>query len=254
MKAAKLLPGLDKLKRSPELHIEITASGNFVVKSVEFGEKIKGMNKYISTVEMEAAGIEKALFLEHANQADLLMIRGVSDYADKNKTALEKKSKDQWRAFAAANAARLLQTIFRSVPQPPVSPGYELDGTPDFIARFRKKGIPNIENKEGGAQNIAFPNLLSRRASTPELSIEVTTIPSLKGNASKCKGLIILNTKPIQWIEGTINLDAGLVFRLPESEKGYDAELLLSFRKAVKQISVTCEDDFNRTALLQVKK
>jgi hypothetical protein len=203
---------------------------------------------------MEAAGLEKALFLEHANQADLLMVRGVSDYADAHKSALEKKSKDQWRAFAASNAARFLQTYFRSVPQSPVSSGYVLDGAPDFLARFRQKGIPNIENKATGAQNIAFPHLLTRQTSTPALRITVATIPALKKNDSTSKGLIVLDTNPVQWIGGAINLDGELVFWLPERERGYHAELLLTFGKAVRQISITCEDDFKRTSFIEVKK
>ena len=77
---------------------------------------------------MEAEGLYKATYFD-TKRTDALMIRGISDYADENKKTLEKATKDQYRAYAAANTARLLRAVWRRGPVAPLSPGYMLDVT-----------------------------------------------------------------------------------------------------------------------------
>src|ERR1044072_1727011 len=161
--AARLV-GLGELARPPELHLEAIASGNNVVKSRAFGRQLQEkISSKIKAVEMEARGLYQALYI-HARRTDALMIRGVSDYADETKTELEKKSKDAWRTFAAANSARLLRTLWRRGPVQPISPDYQLDLTLGPYTRFKQQGVPNIEFKHVGAQDNAFPTLLDRKS------------------------------------------------------------------------------------------
>lgn len=238
--------GLKKIVRLPELHIEAIASGNYVVKSVEFGKQLQAqLSPKIKAVEMEARGLFQALYLE-AKRTDGLMIRGISDYADENKTKLEVKSKDAWRAFAAANAARFLRTYWLRGPVQPISPDYQLDLTLGPFTRFRQPGIPDIEFKRAGAQDNAFPFLLNRSHPTPELSLEVSAWFESGQRASDFRGLCIVDSPKRAVLHGQQAPNGLMTFALPASEWGLKAELLLSFPFGVEKIRVVCKDNFQR--------
>jgi nucleoside phosphorylase len=252
--AAARAAGLKRVSRPPELHIETTASGNFVVKSVTHGRKLrKEIDPKISAVEMEASGLHQALYLE-AKRTDALMIRGVSDYADRNKAKLEKKTKDAWRTFCAANAARLLRTMWQRGPVPPLSPQYELNLEMGPRTRFQQPGIPKILFKQVGAQNVAFPNLISRGQPSPELTIEVTAYSEAGLPALDFRGLCIVESPDRLVIEPDPKVEGAKRFRLPASEWGLRVELLLSFRTSVDIIKVICRDDFQRLSEATVER
>lgn len=240
--------GLDGVVRPPELHLEVTASGNKVVKSVAFGRKLKReINSKISAVEMEARGLHQALH-QDVNRADALMIRGISDYADGRKTKLEKTTKDGWRKFCTANAARLLRAIWQRGPVPPLSPGYELNLTMGDHTRFRQPGVPNIAIKRVGAQNVAFPALLRRSQSNPELYLEVTAQMGAGDPSPAFQGLCVVESPKREVIQPYKHFEGGMMFVLPASVWGLSVELLLSFQVSVDKIKVTCRDDFQRSS------
>ena len=252
--AASNTAGLKKVKRPPELHLEATASGNFVVKSVTHARLLKReISPKISAVEMEANGLHQALYLE-VRRTDALMIRGISDYADKNKGKLEKATKDRWRTFCSANAARLLRTIWQRGPTAPLSPGYSLDLTTGPHTRFRQKGIPNIEFKKRGAQDVAFPALLNRSHPNPELSVDVIAYSESNAPVSDFEGLCIVDSPNRQLVRPIARDRGGKTFRLPASEWGLKTEMLLSFRTGVRRIDVVCRDDFQRVAEATVQE
>ena len=243
---------LGLLTKAPELHLEVTASGNEVVKSVAFGKKLKTeLDPRISAVEMEARGLHQALY-QQVKRTDALMVRGISDYADGRKTKLENTTKDAWRTFCTANAARLLQAIWKRGPVAPLSPAYELDVSPGPPTRFRQVGIPNIQNKRAGAQNNAFPNLIDRSEPTPTLYLDVR-VQSASGDPVTGNGLCIVHpqrqiVKTVPW------LDNVMTFILPASESGLRVELLLSFPVPVDVITIVCRDDFQRSTQTVVER
>lgn len=100
--------------RRPSVHIgakQILASGNFVVKSVAFGEKLRNtLNKKITAVEMEAKGLFNAVRLA-TNQPATLIVRGISDRADPDKGSIDDKTKGAFRASSVRSAALYLAAI-----------------------------------------------------------------------------------------------------------------------------------------------
>jgi nucleoside phosphorylase len=238
--------GLKEPDRPPELHLEAIASGNFVVKSTVFGTQLKEkLSPKIKAVEMEARGLFQALYM-NARRTDALMIRGISDYADDKKTELEKTTKDAWRTFAAANAARFLRTFWRRGTVQPISPDYQLDLTMGPFTRFRQAGIPNIEYKHAGGQDNAFPNLLNRSQATPELTLEVSAVAESSQPAQDFRGICIIESPKRSILTGEKPRNGIMTFQLPVSEWGMKAELLLSFPFGVDKIKVVCKDNFLR--------
>jgi nucleoside phosphorylase len=245
MKAAPAI-GLNGLERPPELHLEAIASGNFVVKSRDFGKQLKAkISPKIKAVEMEARGLFQALYM-NARRTDALMIRGISDYADERKAELEKTTKDAWRTFAAANAARLLRTFWRRGTAQPISPDYQLDLTMGPFTRFHQAGVANIEYKHAGGQDNAFPNLLNRSQPTPELTLEVSAVGESNEPALDFRGICIIESPKRSILNGEKPRNGIMTFHLPVSEWGMKAELLLSFPFGVDQIKVVCKDNFLR--------
>lgn len=245
LKAAPAV-GLNGLERPPELHLEAIASGNFVVKSRDFAAQLKAkISPKIKAVEMEARGLFQALYM-NARRTDALMIRGISDYADERKAELEKTTKDAWRTFAAANAARLLRTFWRRGTVQPISPAYQLDLTLGPFTRFRQPGVPNIEYKYAGAQDNAFPNLLNRSQPTPELALEVSAVGESNEPALDFRGICIIESPKRSILNGEKARNGTMRFQLPASEWGMKAELLLSFPFGVDKIKVVCKDNFLR--------
>lgn len=238
--------GLKGVTRLPQLHLEAIASGNYVVKSEAFAERLqRELSPKNKAVEMEARGLFQALRI-HGRRTDALMIRGISDYADEKKTQLEEKSKDAWRTFAAANAARLLRTFWLRGTVPPISPGYQLDLTMGSFARFRQDGIPHIDYRRVGAQITAFPNLLNRSRPTPQLTLEVTAWSESGAQVLTFRGLCIIESPDRTILAPPETQNGILTFQLPASEWGMKTELLLSFSVGVNKIKVLCKDSFQR--------
>jgi nucleoside phosphorylase len=98
-------------KSLPDLHInnsEQLASGNFVVKSANFFSQLREStgNAKLRTVEMEAKGLFAAFRPREGAQAiNGLVIRGISDYADKKKAATDDKTKGAYRRASVRSAA-----------------------------------------------------------------------------------------------------------------------------------------------------
>lgn len=105
--------------RSPE----VEAAG---VRRATVRERILAANDKILGVEMEAAGVGRAVNKLCPN-AEFVVIKGISDLADENKNIVSEEEKTRNRASAATNAARCLaqlmktaplRRVFRSIPRP----------------------------------------------------------------------------------------------------------------------------------------
>ena len=249
--ASKELGLFDKLNgRQPHLHIENIASGEFVVKSVKFGQQLKDQIDWsVKAVEMEARGLFIAM-RQSGHRNDALMIRGISDYADENKSQLEKESKDMWRKFASQNAARFLKAMLYDKPFQPLSSDYKLNTDKGDLADFRKEGVPQIEHQNLGSQAVSLPKLLTRHDPNPPLKIEVSFTSATDVDA---KGLCIVNAGGQPRYVREEFIEPGLIsFEVPAFESGFNLALLLSFSGTVKSIEVICTDVFKRTATADV--
>lgn len=232
--------------RHPCLHIRPLASTNYVVKSTEFKKTLlEKVSDKLAAVEMEAAGTHSAIYRD-ANHVEMISIRGISDYADENKSTLEAGSKDAWRKYAAGNAARLLNRYLSLRPFEPLSPGYELDLTwKTDLSRIRRAVGKSLEYRGKGHQHLVFSRLMSRRAPSPKLCLKVN--PKL-ADGTVCTayrgGCVVSPNARIPPPEQ----DKGVTyFDIEPSESGIDVELLLAFEQPAATIEISCEDQFNRS-------
>lgn len=81
----------------------ILASGEKVVASDVFREKVRLSHRKLSAIDMESYGV--ACAAERCN-ANLTVIKGISDFADSSKS-------DRYHALAAANSARVFHFLIR---------------------------------------------------------------------------------------------------------------------------------------------
>ncbi|WP_431781094.1 hypothetical protein [Streptomyces chumphonensis] len=98
----------------PALHVTPVATGEVVVGSAEFKEVIRSRNRTLAAVEMEAGGA--ALSAYHSDTADVLVIRGISDHAARDKTETDGARDvdgrpNAWRRYGVTNATRLLVSL-----------------------------------------------------------------------------------------------------------------------------------------------
>jgi nucleoside phosphorylase len=114
------LPGDGALAREePDYAVAPVASGDIVGASVGFSRWLRAHHRQCAAIEMEAGGVAQAVY-EHGG-TDMIIVRGISDFADERKSALDataaasaSASSGAWRRYAALNAADLLATMLRS--------------------------------------------------------------------------------------------------------------------------------------------
>jgi nucleoside phosphorylase/energy-coupling factor transporter ATP-binding protein EcfA2 len=100
------------LRREPALLVDDSklASGPSVGRSIYFLNWLRERDRKFAALEMESAGIYSAADLTRKEiQPKLLAVRGISDFADRRKSILEKASKGHLRSVAMSNAAALLR-------------------------------------------------------------------------------------------------------------------------------------------------
>jgi nucleoside phosphorylase len=104
-------------RREPSYFVLPIASGDLVVADEEFKEWLLSHERRRAVVEMEAAGVARAV-KEYDRDVALLVMRGISDFADKRKAALDAVATGQemgaWRRYAARNAIELLLAFLAS--------------------------------------------------------------------------------------------------------------------------------------------
>lgn len=233
-------------QRPPHLHIKPIASTNYVVKSTEFKQTLhdKVSDKLVA-VEMEAAGTHSAIY-RNANHVELTSIRGISDYADENKSKLETSSNDAWRKYAAGNAARLLNRYLALRPFEPLSPSYELNLTWNCdLARIRRATGQSLEYPGKDHQHLVFSRLISRREPSPKLEIRVVPRFSDGRICTAYRAGCVVTPEPPRILSPEQN-EGESYFDIDASESGLDVELLLAFDQPVNMIEISCKDAFGR--------
>jgi nucleoside phosphorylase len=102
------------IEGSPTQHFGPVCSGDKVIAN-GLADQFRDVWAKLVGVEMEAAGVASALF-QTTLKPGFLMIRGVSDLADKDKASPEVES---WRAYACDVAAAFTFAFLQSGPIPP---------------------------------------------------------------------------------------------------------------------------------------
>jgi nucleoside phosphorylase len=98
------------LRTAPIVSTNHLASGSFVVASKAFADFIREANVSIHAGEMEAAGMMTAA--EYWREGvKTLVVRGISDHVDANKSELDAIGDGALRRLAMANAWRLVRTL-----------------------------------------------------------------------------------------------------------------------------------------------
>jgi len=99
---------------APHVHVGPIASGDKVIASREYLEKLRLHYPLLVGVEMEAAGAASAAF-QAASRPGFFMVRAVSDLADPEKSSARVK---EWRLYACDVAAAFFSALIRSGPIP----------------------------------------------------------------------------------------------------------------------------------------
>ncbi|GHG91734.1 5'-methylthioadenosine/S-adenosylhomocysteine nucleosidase [Streptomyces lanatus] len=121
------LPG-GLVSDAPRYHVLPIASGDVVVAAEPFARWLKSRNRRLAAVEMEGGGVART-FYNSRGGVELLIIRGISDFADERKRTLDRAAgtriaRGAWRQYATRNAVGLFQALVST-------PGLRLPGRGD---------------------------------------------------------------------------------------------------------------------------
>lgn len=98
----------DRSSSAPAVHFGPVASGDFVVASGGFVERLLRAERRLLGVEMEAAGVIAAI-AHQRSQVELLVVRGIADLSDESKS-------DDHMAEACSSAAQFAVEMLRKLP------------------------------------------------------------------------------------------------------------------------------------------
>jgi hypothetical protein len=90
----------------PVVHKRHIASGGLIVTSTEFSKQLESHNRNMAAVEMEAAGV--LLAVKRTDGVNSVILRGISDFADEEKSSLDTMGGGLWRQCATYAAASCL--------------------------------------------------------------------------------------------------------------------------------------------------
>lgn len=114
-RAAARLPVASELARpEPDYLVGPIASGDVVGADEAFAQWLRQHNRFRAALEMKAGGVARAIY--RSGQTELLVVRGISDFADKRKQDLDATAgpggdRGAWRQYAALNAVDLLAAL-----------------------------------------------------------------------------------------------------------------------------------------------
>lgn len=119
------LGGASALVRGePDYSVGPIASGPVVSAATGFSRWVRQRNRQCAAIEMEGSGVAEAIY-QHGG-TNMLIVRGISDFADERKQQLDATpaahaEDSAWRRYATLNAVDLLATLVRG-PDFPWSP------------------------------------------------------------------------------------------------------------------------------------
>lgn len=154
----------DILRQKVSLQKGHIASGPFVVVSKNFKKKLKTRDRSIKAVEMEAAGVMKAVY-QRIENTKAIILRGISDHGDANKKTLDNIGKGALRQYAMRNAVRLFKTLL----QLNLIPKNRTKPKPDPDLRISTAKLPTTDQDLFGRENEL--NLLDESWHDPNINI-----------------------------------------------------------------------------------
>jgi nucleoside phosphorylase len=98
----------------PAYRVGAIATGDVVSAAAPFAHWLRAHNRRLVAIEMEAGGAARAL--NRQGRTDLIVVRGVSDFADERKSMLDSAATPDtnpraWRRYAILNAADLFAVL-----------------------------------------------------------------------------------------------------------------------------------------------
>jgi nucleoside phosphorylase len=242
--------GTDAAHEAPIIHAhhnDSLASGNVVVASSRFAQQLKDqVDSTLRAVEMEAGGLFEAL--ENVDwPGRVLVLRGISDYADEAKSRLEDESKDGWRAYAINNAARLAAVLISQRrkwdnTRRSVSPPYRILLEPHDHS-YMKCVDMKVNNDDSGAHNLAFCPFLSREGGTPGFSLEVEADEELSPG-KQAQMLLRETLSPYSEIRHRMQPNGRIKLTKGATEQPFDLELFVSTPPGPLRLTVHIIDEF----------
>ena len=148
--AAGFLPELARPEPRPYL-VGPIASGDVVGADEAFAQWLRQHNRFRAALEMEAGGVARAIY--RSGQTELLVVRGISDFADKRKQDLDATAgpggdRGAWRHYAALNAVDLLAALVTN-PAFPWTTTSTAAAEPEEMRRLRL-AFEELERQFGG--------------------------------------------------------------------------------------------------------
>ncbi len=95
-----------------EIHLGPIASGDIVASARAFVAELKSIDRKFVALDMEAAGVAKTA-ADRIEPVPVLVLRGISDFADEAKKLLDSHGGGAWRRYAIRNALRLLLSLLK---------------------------------------------------------------------------------------------------------------------------------------------
>lgn len=119
------LIGENCLRSVPELVPGPIASGPIVIASEAWRARLRERNRKYLAVDMESVGVMMSSLSQEENAPRTLILRGISDNADENKSDLDSQTQGAIRSLATQNAIGMLRVAIEEVIefQTPVATG-----------------------------------------------------------------------------------------------------------------------------------
>jgi len=97
----------------PEIKIGHVASGDVVIASADYAADLLRIDRKLLAVEMEAAGVAQ---VAHGRREpiQIMVVRGISDFADERKNELDAVNRGAWRKYAVYSAGAFLLHLLKS--------------------------------------------------------------------------------------------------------------------------------------------
>jgi nucleoside phosphorylase len=158
----------------PAVHFGTMASGSLVIADEEKKNELLALHGKIVGTEMEGAGLMHAAFFHREYPTAAIVVKGVSDPANRTKDELD--ADGDWRELAKANPVRLALALFRRGKLRPLNTDqYAVDLTPSSPARVREF-IP--DPAAPGVSFRGFERLVVPKGPLTRLSIAATAAAS----------------------------------------------------------------------------
>lgn len=111
------------IRATPNLIDGPIASGPTVAAATSFIKAVKEKNRKFLALEMESGGVLATIY-EAVDQSKSLVLRGISDFGDERKKALDQTKDGALRAYAMRNTVRFLWALLKAgtLPQQPQIP------------------------------------------------------------------------------------------------------------------------------------